>query len=68
MLLPYYITLSILELSIIFFVLHDGVTMTVKCVTFLSHFVTCVTVTYDVIPLLLSKFEIKKEKRKLKIK
>jgi len=52
----------------IFFVLHNDVTMTVKCVMFLSHFVTCVTVTCDVIPLLLSKFEIKKEKRKLKIK
>jgi len=33
MLLPYYMMLFILELSIIFFVSHDCVTMTVTCVT-----------------------------------
>jgi len=68
MLLLYYIISSILESSRIFFVSHDGETMTVTYIMFLLYFVTCVTVTCGIIPLLLSKFKIKKEIRKLKIK
>ena len=51
--------LSIPEPSMTFFMSHNGVTVTVTSITYLSHFVTCMTITYDVMPLLLPKSKIK---------
>jgi len=69
MLLPYYMILSVSRFSITFSMLSDCVTMTityittpVTCVTSLSCFLTCVTIT------LLSKSKIKKKKRNPKNK
>ena len=49
MLLLYYMILFILESSTFFSVSHDYVTVTVKYITNISYFVTCMTVTYDII-------------------
>ena len=59
---------SIPESSIFFSISHDCVTVTVTGITPLSHFITYVIITHNVISYLLSKSKIKKSKIKLKIK
>jgi len=81
MLLPYYMTSSILKPFISFSVTCDDVTCdcdicnyTVINIMSLLYFVTCITITHDVTLYLSSKSKIKKskekpkEKQKIKIK
>ena len=68
MLLPYYIISFVLKLFIFFFVSHNCVTVTVTGIMPLSHLMTCMTITYNIILYPLSKSKIKKSKMKPNIK